>query len=84
MKFIMNKYKFFIIIEILKFIYMFYYIKEVDYVIKCFSYCYRIIVCLLIFKYYRFRNKIVYVYMQIDQQICIQDEMGMSKRVSIE
>lgn len=44
MKFIINRYKFFIIIEILKFIYMFYYIKKVDYVIKSFSY-YRIIVC---------------------------------------
>lgn len=62
----MNKYKSFTTTEILKFIHMFYYTKEVDDVIKRSSYCYRTIVCLLIFKYYRPRNKTVYVYMQTD------------------
>lgn len=49
MKFIINKYKSFTTTEILKFIHMFYYTKEVDHVIKRSSYCYRTIVCLLIF-----------------------------------
>lgn len=48
MKFIINKYKSFTTTEILKFIHMFYYTKEVDHVIKSSSY-YRTIVSLLIF-----------------------------------